>query len=165
MTSDSDEITFRPIGIIYTPFESPAGMPIQPAGAKGVEGKAVLFPEFRSGLQDLDEFSHVILLYYFHRSGSYTMKITPFLDNQERGLFATRAPNRPNGIGLSIVELADIIENTMVLRGVDMLNNTPLLDIKPYIPEFDAHLDAVTGWFGKNSDADITMKSDKRFQP
>jgi len=159
-----NDVTFSPIGILETPFESPEGMPIQPAGAKDVLGDAVIFDEYIEGLQDLDGFSHIILLYYFHKSQRYDLKVTPFLDQVKRGLFATRAPNRPNGIGLSIVELLAIEGNRLHLQGADMLNQTPLLDIKPYVPAFDAQPDADTGWLARSTDADISRLSDDRFQ-
>ena len=120
-------------------------MPIQPAGARDVSGKAIIFDEYIDGLKDLEGFSHIILLYHFHKSQQYDLQVTPFLDNDKRGLFSTRAPNRPNGIGLSIVELVAIEGNKLQLQGTDMLNQTPLLDIKPYVPAFDAHPDADTG--------------------
>lgn len=155
---------FSPIGVIETPFDSPEGMPIQPAGAKDVIGKAVIFEEYVGGLKDLDGFSHIILLYYFHKSKRYDLQVTPFLDSEERGLFATRAPNRPNGIGLSIVKLLAVNGNRLELQGTDMLNQTPLLDIKPYVPAFDAHPDADTGWLARSTEADISRLSDDRFR-
>lgn len=158
-----EEITFTPIGVIETPFDSPEGMPIQPAGARDVTGEAIIFDEYLDGLKDLEGFSHVILLYHFHKSRRYDLQVTPFLDEEKRGLFATRAPNRPNGIGLSIVELMAVEGNRLQLRGTDMLNRSPLLDIKPYVPAFDAHPDAKTGWLAR-SDADISRLSDDRFR-
>ena len=138
-------------------------MPIQPAGARDVSGKAIIFDEYIDGLKDLEGFSHIILLYHFHKSQQYDLQVTPFLDNDKRGLFSTRAPNRPNGIGLSIVELVAIEGNRLLLQGTDMLNQTPLLDIKPYVPAFDAHPDADTGWLAR-SNGDISRLSDDRFR-
>jgi tRNA-Thr(GGU) m(6)t(6)A37 methyltransferase TsaA len=110
-----------------------------------------VFPEFASGLQDLEEFSHIILLYAFHCSSGYSLQVKPFLDDQLRGLFATRHPCRPNPIGLSVVRLLAYRENILDIEGVDMLDGTPLLDIKPYVPDFDVRTDVRTGWYARRS--------------
>ena len=110
-----------------------------------------MFPEFAEGLQDLEGFSHIILLYVFHQSDGYALRVKPFLDDQLRGLFSTRYPNRPNPIGLSIVRLLARRENILDIEGVDMLDGTPLLDIKPYVPEFDIYSDVRTGWYTHRS--------------
>ena len=156
-------IAYAPIGVIHTPFAEPAGMPIQPAGAAGVRGTVEVFEEFRAGLADLDGFSHLILLYHFHRSAGFDLKATPFLDAQPRGLFATRAPRRPNPIGLSVVALEKVDGNVLHVQNVDMLDGTPLLDIKPYVPQFDAAQDVRTGWIAKSGDAVADKRSDDRF--
>jgi len=157
-------IEFKPIGIIDTPFTKPGGMPIQPAGAAGVKGTVEVFEDFHAGLRDLDGFSHIILLYHFHRSCGFNLQVVPFLDNQTRGLFATRAPRRPNPIGLSVVQLDRIENGTLHIRNVDMLDGTPLLDIKPYVPEFDSHTNIRTGWLEKVRKTVPTRKSDDRFK-
>lgn len=123
---------------------------------------------FESGLKDLDGFSHIILLYAFHRSKGYDLMVTPFLDNQERGLFSTRAPRRPNPIGMSVVKLLKIEENTIFVQGIDVLNKTPLLDIKPYVPQFDLNTgekkDQIrTGWVEKAGQKVETKRADERF--
>jgi tRNA-Thr(GGU) m(6)t(6)A37 methyltransferase TsaA len=110
-------------------------------------GRIEVYPEFAAGLQDLDGFSHLILLYVFHQSNGYTLQVKPFLDDQVRGLFATRYPRRPNPIGLSIVRLLARQENILDIEGVDMLDGTPLLDIKPYIPDFDVRTESRSGWY------------------
>lgn len=156
-------ITFAPIGTIHTPFSSLDGMPIQPSGAKDVRGTIVLEPQYKAGLQDLDGFSHIILLYHFHRSNGYRLKVKPFLDTVERGLFSTRAPRRPNPIGLSIVELVGIDGHTLHVQGVDVLDGTPLLDVKPWIPTFDVRENVRAGWLDKNQEDSRSMKSDRRF--
>jgi tRNA-Thr(GGU) m(6)t(6)A37 methyltransferase TsaA len=156
-------IEFNPIGIIHSPFTAPENMPIQPAGAAGVEGKVEVFEPYCAGLQDLDGFSHLILLYHFHRSSGFNLRVVPFLDNQPWGLFATRAPNRPNPIGLSIVQLAKIDGCVLHIRNVDILDNTPLLDIKPYVPAFDAPREVRVGWLETTGKAVSNRKSDKRF--
>ena len=154
----------QPIGIIHTPFTDPAGMPIQPAGARGVEGTVDILEKYRPGLMDLDGFSHVILLYRFHRSRGFNLTVVPFMDSQPRGVFATRAPRRPNMIGLSIVQLDRIEKGVLHIRNVDMLDGTPLLDIKPYVPEFDEQVDVRAGWLeGVEKSASETM-ADGRFK-
>jgi tRNA-Thr(GGU) m(6)t(6)A37 methyltransferase TsaA len=153
-----------PIGIIHTPFTELEGMPIQPAGAIGVKGTVEVFEKFRAGLQDVGGFSHIILLYLFHRSEGFSLKVIPFLDNQLRGLFATRAPKRPNPIGLSVVRLDRIENHVLHILDVDILDGTPLLDIKPYVPEFDCRKDVRTGWFGQAKGKASTLKSDDRFK-
>ena len=156
-------IELKPIGIIHSPFTEPQGMPIQPAGAAGIRGTVELFDAYHAGLQDLDGFSHIILLYYFHRSRGFNLHVIPFMDTESRGLFATRAPNRPNPIGLSIVQL-DRIENGLLhIQNVDILDCTPLLDIKPYVPQFDNQTNVRTGWLEKTQKTVKTRQSDSRF--
>jgi tRNA-Thr(GGU) m(6)t(6)A37 methyltransferase TsaA len=156
-------ITFSPIGIIHTPFANLDGMPIQPSGAKDVEGTIILEPQYEEGLRDLDGFSHIILLYHFHRSKGYHLTVKPFLDTVERGLFATRAPRRPNPIGLSIVRLVRIENSTLHVQGVDVLDGTPLLDIKPWVPAFDVREKAQAGWLDQKQEDSRSLKSDRRF--
>ncbi|MCP4754275.1 MAG: tRNA (N6-threonylcarbamoyladenosine(37)-N6)-methyltransferase TrmO [Proteobacteria bacterium] len=158
------EIDFRPIGRIISPFRDIEGMPIQPTGASGVQGRIEVFPEFSEGLKDLDGFSHIILLYWFHRVKEAKLTVVPFLDTKPRGIFSTRAPKRPNPIGLSIVRLIDIKGNTVFIENVDILNETPLLDIKPYIPEFDRPPADKTGWYDKAKGEVRTKRSDDRFR-
>ena len=158
------KIEFLPIGIIHTPFMELEGMPIQPPGAASVKGTVEVFENFRSGLKDLDGFSHIILLYHFHHSHGFNLHVVPFLDSEKRGLFATRAPKRPNPIGLSIVQLDKIKDGTLFIRNVDILDGTPLLDIKPYVPEFDAQEKVRTGWLGKARKTVSNRKADDRFK-
>jgi tRNA-Thr(GGU) m(6)t(6)A37 methyltransferase TsaA len=155
---------FSPIGIIHSPFVEQENMPIQPAGAAGVQGTVEVFKDFQAGLKDLDGFSHIILLYYFHRSRSFSLHVVPFMDSEPRGLFATRAPKRPNPIGLSVVQLDKIEGGVLYIQNVDILDNTPLLDIKPYVPEFDAQINVRTGWLEKARKNVSTRKSDDRFK-
>ena len=124
-------------------------MPIQPTGAIGVKATIEIFPEFAEGLQDLEGFSHIILLYHCHQSKAFRLKVKPFLDDVERGLFATRAPARPNPIGLSIVRLNHIERATLSVQDIDIIDQTPLLDIKPYVPQIDAHTVEGIGWLEK----------------
>ena len=139
-------------------------MPIQPTGAREVRGTVEILPEFIEGLKDLDGFSHIILLYHFHRVKGVSLSVTPFLDSQTRGLFATRAPRRPNPIGLSIVKLSRIEGNVLHIENVDILDGTPVLDIKPYVPAFDQYLDSRVGWLEKVKDKVREKRSDDRFQ-
>ena len=126
-----NEIKYKPIGIIHSPFKEPKGTPIQPTAAKGIEGKVEVFPEYAEGLKDVKEFSHIILVCHFHLSKKPSLKVKPFMDDQMRGVFATRAPSRPNPIGISIVRLIKIEENILHVQDVDIIDGTPLLDIKP----------------------------------
>jgi tRNA-Thr(GGU) m(6)t(6)A37 methyltransferase TsaA len=153
-----------PIGIIHTPFTKPNGMPIQPAGAVGVKGTVEVFEEYRAGLKDLDGFSHIILLYIFHRSQGFQLEVVPFMDTQPHGLFATRAPKRPNPIGLSTVQLDRIENGNLYVQNIDILDGTPLLDIKPYVPEFDSHAQIRTGWLEQARKTVNQRKSDNRFR-
>ena len=158
-----DDIVFQPIGTIHSPFTALEGMPIQPAGALGVAGSVTVLPDFVPGLKDLAGFSHVYLVYYFHKVEKSTLRVKPFLDDTEHGVFATRAPVRPNPIGLSLVELEGIEGDTLHIRNIDVLDGTPLLDIKPYIPGFAKVADIRVGWLeGKGGQVD-NQKSDDRF--
>jgi tRNA-Thr(GGU) m(6)t(6)A37 methyltransferase TsaA len=139
------------------------GMPIQPLGAPSAVGRIELEPQFVPGLQDLDGFSHLILIYHFHRAGSAKLTVKPFLDEFTHGVFATRAPVRPNPIGLSIVELIRIEANLLEVLGVDMLDGTPLLDIKPYVPAFDTPKDPRCGWLDSVQEHGREQRSDRRF--
>jgi tRNA (adenine37-N6)-methyltransferase len=152
-----------PIGVINTPFDDLKGMPIQPSGALEIEGTLLIHPEYEQGLSDLEGFSHIIVLYQFHLSTGYDLVVTPFMDTQKRGLFSTRAPRRPNPIGLSIVELIGREKNRVFVRGIDVLNNTPLIDIKPYVPSFDVRAVTATGWLETAQKKAATLKSDDRF--
>ena len=158
------KIEFVPIGIIHSPFMELKGMPIQPPGAAGVNGTVEIFENFQPGLKDLDGFSHIILLYHFHRSHGFELHLVPFMDSAPRGLFATRAPKRPNPIGISVVQLNKIEDGVLHIQGVDILDGTPLLDIKPYVPEFDAQVEVRTGWLEKTTKTVSNQKSDDRFR-
>ena len=125
-------------------------MPIQSARSQAA-GTVEVYEAFADGLKDVEGLSHLILLYVFHRSAEYTLRVKPFLDDTLRGLFATRYPSRPNPIGLSVVRLRDVHGNRLEVEGVDVLDGTPLLDIKPYIPEFDIWQDVRTGWYETRS--------------
>jgi tRNA (adenine37-N6)-methyltransferase len=140
----------RPIGMIHSPFTDKKQTPIQPTRSQEI-GRVEVFPEFADGLLDLEGFTHIILLYVFHQSNGYTLHVKPFLDDQLHGLFATRYPCRPNPIGLSVVRLLARQDNFLEIEGVDVLDDTPLLDIKPYVPEFDLRTESRTGWYETRS--------------
>jgi len=158
------KIEYTPIGIIHSPFKEPVGMPIQPTGAAGVEGTVEVFEDFRAGLKDLEGFSHIILLYHFHRSHGFNLHVVPFMDSQTRGLFATRAPRRPNPIGLSVIRLLKIENGLLHIENVDILDGTPLLDIKPHVPDFDAPTEVRTGWLEETGKTVADRKADERFK-
>ena len=139
-------------------------MPIQPLGAKGISGTIDLDAEYADGLKDLQGFSHIILVYDFHRSEGYSLQVTPFLDDTQRGLFATRAPRRPNSIGISVVRLEKIDGTMLHISNVDILDGTPLLDIKPYVPDFDGAENIRTGWLEDKSMNATDKESDGRFK-
>ena len=132
-----DVINYRPIGIIHSPFKRLEGTPIQPIGGSGEQAQVEIFAEFVAGLQDLDGFSHIMLFYHCHLAGPYRLLVKPFLDDAQRGLFATRSPARPNPIGFSIVRLIKIAHQMLYVEDIDIVDRTPLLDIKPLVPEFD----------------------------
>ncbi|MBP8864241.1 MAG: tRNA (N6-threonylcarbamoyladenosine(37)-N6)-methyltransferase TrmO [Anaerolineae bacterium] len=156
-------ITYRPIGVLHTPFQEPVGMPIQAACAVGTRGTAELSPEFKEALQDLEGFSHLILLYHLHRAAPPRLRVTPFLDTELRGVFATRAPARPNPLGLSVVRLLERAGCVLYLENLDMLDGTPLLDIKPYIPDFDSCTVERLGWYERRRGLLPLSSADDRF--
>jgi len=158
------KIQFEPIGIIHSPFKDLEQMPIQPTGFSSADGYAEVFTEFVEGLKDLDGFSHIILLYHLHRTSRIDLVVTPFLGQELRGIFATRAPTRPNPLGLSIVKLIRIEHEKIYLSNIDILDDTPLLDIKPYVPEFDQQQDVRIGWLTASRSEIKDKKSDNRFK-
>jgi tRNA-Thr(GGU) m(6)t(6)A37 methyltransferase TsaA len=143
-------LIMKPIGVIHSPFTDKSQTPIQPSRSQAI-GQVEVYPEFAEGLQDVEGFSHIILLYVFHCSSGYVLQVKPFLDDQLRGLFATRHPCRPNPIGLSVVRLLERRDNVLEIEAADMLDGTPLLDIKPYVPEFDVRMEVRTGWYARRS--------------
>ncbi len=158
-----NEIKYIQIGIIHSPFKEPKGTPIQPIAAQGIDGTVEVFQEYTEGLKDIDGFSHVILVYHFHLSKESSLKVKPFMDDQTHGVFSTRAPNRPNPIGISVVQLVKIEGNIIQVKDLDIIDGTPLLDIKPYVPEFDIRDAKKKGWLEKNVSKLSTSKDDGRF--
>jgi tRNA-Thr(GGU) m(6)t(6)A37 methyltransferase TsaA len=151
------------IGTIYSPFKTLENMPIQPKGASEIIGSVVVDQKYQEGLDDLDGFSHIYLIYHFHRAQRVELKVIPFMDSVYRGVFSTRSPLRPNHIGLSIVELVKMDGRKLTVRGVDILDETPLLDIKPYIGAFDLVAQSRSGWLTAGSDEVAAKRSDSRF--
>ncbi len=154
----------EPIGIIHSPFTDIENMPIQPTGAADIEGTVHINELYAEGLKDLDGFSHIYLLYLFHKAERTCLTVTPFLDTSERGVFATRSPLRPNHIGLSIVRLIQTEGPVLTVKGIDVLDGTPLLDIKPYIENFDSVISSSSGWMTANIQEVSVKRSDSRFK-
>ena len=161
------EMKLKSIGIIHTPFQQAAGTPIQPAAAGQAEGRIEIFPEYQAALADLEGFERIWLLYWFDRVSGVQLQVKPFMDTHTRGLFSTRAPCRPNPIGISCVEVKKIEANNITVLGIDVLDRTPLLDIKPYVPQFDCFAVAKIGWLqdkqvsGRTADQRFTQKEEK----
>ena len=157
-------VTYQPIGYIRTAFRKVSKMPTQPCGAKEAKGVIELNHDLTPGLFDLEGFSHLILIYHFHLIKGHKLYVVPFMDDKPHGIFATRAPARPNPVGMSIVKLKKIENNLIYIEGVDMVDGTPLLDIKPFFTKYDNRLDAKAGWLEGKEGIDITkIKSDNRF--
>ena len=144
-----NEIKYKPIGVIHSPFKEPGGTPIQPPGGRNVEGMVEVFPEYVEGLKDIEGFSHIILIYHFHLCKRPSLLVRPYMDDKLRGVFATRAPCRINPIGMSIVRLTKIEGGKLYIKDMDIVDGTPLLDIKPYVPEFDERREVKIGWLEK----------------
>ncbi len=151
------------IGTIHTPLDNLEDMPIQPKGAGELIGTVELEEQYMAGLTDLEGFSHIYLLYKFHMAKRTALTVTPFMDTNPRGVFSTRSPLRPNHIGISIVKFVSVERNIVTVQGIDILNGSPLLDIKPYIAAFDAVQESRSAWM-KGSEEDVARKrSDQRF--
>ncbi len=159
-----DPICFTPIGIIRTPFTEMAGMPVQAAGAHASEGRIELDPAFAEGLRDIESFTHLILLYHLHQMRGAQLVVTSFLDSEPHGVFATRAPKRPNPIGLSTVRLVRVEGTILHIQDVDMLDGTPLLDMKPYVPPFDDRANVRIGWYEGKLERLGEVRADDRFR-
>jgi len=158
-----NEIRYKPIGVIHSPFKDVQGMPIQPTGAMGIAGTIEIEPEYCDGLKDIEGFSHIVLIYHFHLSDGYSLLVKPFMDDSLRGVFSTRAPRRPNPVGISLVRLVKVEGSTLHIENVDIVDGTPLLDIKPYVPEFDIQKNVRIGWLSDKADKANEIKADGRF--
>ncbi len=163
--ADTREIEFPPIGKVHSPYAEPQGAPIQVSGGEGVGGTIEIYPEFVAGLEGIEGFSHLIVLYHFHLAGKVAMTVEPFLDDQQRGIFATRAPCRPNAIGLSVVRLVRVEGNLLHVEDLDIVDLTPVLDIKPYVPAFDSRQGERIGWLEGKAEEAARRRADNRFRP
>lgn len=158
-----NEIKYKPIGIIHSQFKEPRGTPIQPTVARGIKGTVEVFPEYAEGLKDIEGFSHIILIYHFHLAKKSSLRVRPYMDNEIRGVFSTRAQSRPNPIGISTVRLMGIEKTVLNIQDVDIVDGTPLLDIKPYVPAFDVRKVKKIGWIEQNIPKLAETKDDGRF--
>ena len=159
-----DKFIFHPIGVIHSPHKVMSKTPIQPVFCNDIEGTVVLDAEYVDGLKDLQGFSHIYLFYYFHQSQKICLRLKPYLSDQEHGIFATRAPHRPNKLGMSLVRLDRIKNNILYVRDLDILDGTPLLDIKPYIQRFDSRENTRSGWQDTISDDAASMRGLRHFK-
>jgi tRNA-Thr(GGU) m(6)t(6)A37 methyltransferase TsaA len=165
-----EPLTLAPIGIIHSDHVEPAATPIQPVCAQGSVGRIEVFPEFAEGLDDVAGFSHLHLIYWLHRAGELAtrqdgvsiLKVVPYLDDVPRGVFSTRSPLRPNPLGLSLVRLVERRGTVLVVEDVDILDGTPLLDIKPYVEGFDLRLGTRGGWTEKVDDTTFRRRGSRR---
>lgn len=156
-------INYKPIGIVHSPYSKPKGTPIQPSGAENITGEIEIFPEYAEGLVDLEGFSHILVISHLHLIQTSPLKVKPFMDDSEHGVFATRSPARPNPIGLSVLKLNKIEGNRLQVENIDIVNGTPVLDIKPYVPQFDAPKVEKIGWLENNVHKRKSTKDDGRF--
>jgi tRNA-Thr(GGU) m(6)t(6)A37 methyltransferase TsaA len=162
-TESGDAICYQPVGVVRSPFTDLGGMPLQSVAAREVRGRIEIHPEFAPGLKDVDGFSHLHIVTHLHRGAPGGLAVVPFLDHTVRGVFATRSPRHPNPIGLSVVRLLSVTGATLDIAGVDLLDGTPVLDIKPYVPEFDSLAAERTGWLQGVAERVHSVKSDQRF--
>lgn len=160
-----EQIIINPIGIIHTPHKDIKNMPIQPIAATGIKGYIELLPKYVEGLKDIEGFSHITLLYHFHKIDGYKLQVIPFMDTVEHGIFACKSPKRPNAIGTSTVKLIGVEGNIIHIEQVDMLDGTPLIDIKPFYPRYDNREGVTIGWLEKNKNMPLNkLVSDERFR-
>jgi tRNA (adenine37-N6)-methyltransferase len=157
------EIVYRPVAFVRSPFKELAGMPLQSVAAGDVEGTIEVEPEFVAGLQDIAGFSHLFVIAHLHRGAPGGLVVMPFLDDTPRGVFATRSPRHPNPIGLSIVRLLAVAGSTLHVGNLDLVDGTPVLDVKPYVPEFDHVAAERIGWFAERAAAVHRVRADARF--
>ncbi|ODS37147.1 tRNA-Thr(GGU) m(6)t(6)A37 methyltransferase TsaA [Candidatus Altiarchaeales archaeon WOR_SM1_SCG] len=158
-----EKIEYAPIGVIHSEFKEPKGTPIQSSVSGNARGTVEVFQKYAEGLEDIEGFSHIFLIYHFHLSKKVSLKVKPYLDDLRHGVFATRAPGRPNPVGVSVVRLLRVEGNILHIRGADIVEGTPLLDIKPYVPEFDIHEAPETGWIEENVHKLSKSRDDGRF--
>ena len=160
-----EQIIIHPIGIIHTPHTDVKNMPIQPIAAEGIKGYIEILPQYIAGLKDIEGFSHLTLLYHFLKISGYELEVMPFMDTESHGIFSCKAPKRPNAIGLSTVRLISVEGNKIHIEQVDMLDGTPLIDIKPFYPRYDNRENVEIGWLEKNKNLPLeVLRSDERFK-
>jgi tRNA (adenine37-N6)-methyltransferase len=160
---ETDVITYHAIGVVRSPFTTLAGMPLQSVAAPDVHGQIEIHPSFVPGLADLETFSHLYVIAHLHRGNPGGLTVVPFLDDTRRGVFATRSPRHPNPIGVSVVRLLAVRGATLEIAGLDLLDGTPVLDVKPYVPTFDAVEAERTGWLEQGARRVFEVRSDARF--
>jgi tRNA-Thr(GGU) m(6)t(6)A37 methyltransferase TsaA len=160
-----DEVTYRPIGTVRSPHTEPEKTPVQPVFARGIRGTVEVDPQFEEGLAGIESFSHIYLLFHMHCSPGVRLTVTPYLDDEPRGLFATRGPWRPNPIGFSVVRLLRREGNVLHVEDVDVLDGTPLLDLKPYVARFDSRQDVQSGWQDEVDDATAARRGLRDYDP
>ncbi len=160
---NDDKFYFQPIGLIRSPHKELSKIPIQPVFCEDIEGTVILNTRYIDGLKDLQEFSHINLFYYFNQSQKTCLRVKPYLSNEEHGIFATRAPHRPNKLGMSLVRLVRVESNILYVRDIDILDGTPLLDIKPYIQRYDSRENAKSGWQDAVSDDIASVRGSRDF--
>ncbi|HJJ64052.1 MAG TPA: tRNA (N6-threonylcarbamoyladenosine(37)-N6)-methyltransferase TrmO [Methanocorpusculum sp.] len=158
-----DSVLFSPVGVVHSPHKELSGMPVQPPCAFGIAGEIEIFPEYSDGLLDIEGFSRIMVFYHLHKSAGPLLSAKPFFDTVPHGVFASRIPRRPNPIGFSIVRLVSRDDNILRIEDVDILDGTPVLDIKPYVPEFDSYPNESSGWFEGKLDGMSSKRSDDRF--
>ncbi|NOZ45867.1 MAG: tRNA (N6-threonylcarbamoyladenosine(37)-N6)-methyltransferase TrmO [Chlorobi bacterium] len=160
---NENKIVFKVIGHIQSPHIDPKQTPIQPVFCKGIKGKAIIEKQYIDGLNDLEGFSHIYLFYSFHESNKTNLILKPYLEDKLHGVFATRAPHRPNKLGMSLVRLIKVEGNILFIGDVDILNNTPLLDIKPFIKRFDTRQNARSGWQEDVTDDEASLRGKRDY--
>ncbi len=161
LRGDMENIVFSPIGVVHSPLKEGEGAPIQPV--REIKGIVEIFSEFEEGIDGLEGFSHIIVLYHFHLAKRGKLKVIPYMDNKPHGVFATRAPSRPNPIGLSVLKLERIEGSKLYVSGLDILDGTPVIDIKPYVPQFDVREVEKIGWLEEKVKKLTTTTDDGRF--
>ena len=161
---ERDNVIYQPVGMIHSPFKTIEGVPIQPCAAKGNQGRIQMNREYTAGLNGLSEFSHIILIYHFQLSKGHSLEVVPFLDKTSHGVFATRVPKRPNPIGISLVKMIRIEDHSVIVENIDIVDGTPLLDIKPYVGRFDLVENEKIGWYQARINRAETTRSDLRFK-
>lgn len=158
-----NKVVYRPIGVVHSPFKAPQDVPIQSVAAEGIMGSVEVAAEYAEGLRDVEGFSHLILVYHCHLAQKYSLLVKPFLDERLHGVFSTRAPSRPNPVGVSVVRLTKKEKNILHIQDVDIVDGTPLLDIKPFVPAFDQREAEKIGWLTGKIDKMHSARDDGRF--